>query len=56
MPMPRLVAYAIFTRFAVTRRTFLERDGVEQWEFEPVQYRGQVISRRAAARLVFRVE
>ena len=31
-------------------------DAVEQWEFEPVQYRGHVISRRAAARLVFRVE
>jgi len=31
-------------------------DAVEQWEFEPVQYRGQVISRRAAVRLVFRVE
>ena len=31
-------------------------DAVEQWEFEPVEYRGQVISQRVATRLVFRVE
>lgn len=29
---------------------------VEEWEFEPVKYRGQVISQRTAARLVFRLE
>lgn len=29
---------------------------VEAWEFEPVEYRGQVISQRTAARLVFRLE
>jgi len=29
---------------------------VEQWAFEPVVYRGEVISQRAAARLVFRLE
>ena len=29
---------------------------VENWEFQPVRYRGQVISRRAAARLVFNIE
>ena len=29
---------------------------VEDWEFEPVEYRGQVISRRAAAKLVFALE
>lgn len=31
-------------------------NAVQQWEFEPVEYRGQVISKRAAARLVFRVD
>jgi len=31
-------------------------DAVAAWEFQPVQYRGQVISQRAAARLVFRIE
>jgi len=31
-------------------------DAVEQWEFEPVEYRGQLISQRAATRLVFRFE
>ncbi len=29
---------------------------VEKWVFQPVEYRGQVISQRAAARLVFRIE
>jgi len=29
---------------------------VTDWEFEPVEFRGQVISQRAAARLVFRIE
>jgi len=29
---------------------------VEDWEFEPVEYRGQVISQRTAARLVFQLE
>ena len=29
---------------------------VENWQFEPVEYRGQVISQRAAARLVFNIE
>lgn len=29
---------------------------VEQWTFEPVEYRGRIISQRAAARLVFRLE
>jgi len=29
---------------------------VEDWEFEPVEYRGQVISQRAGARLVFQLE
>lgn len=29
---------------------------VEAWEFEPVVYRGQIISQRTAARLVFRLE
>lgn len=29
---------------------------VKQWEFAPVIYRGEVISQRAAARLVFRLE
>ena len=29
---------------------------VENWQFQPVQYRGQVISQRAAARLVFNIE
>jgi TonB family protein len=29
---------------------------VEQWEFQPVEYRGQTITQRAAARLVFRLE
>jgi TonB family protein len=31
-------------------------DAVSAWEFQPVEYRGQVISQRAGARLVFRVE
>jgi TonB family protein len=31
-------------------------DAVEQWSFEPVVYRGQVISQRAGARLIFRIE
>ena len=31
-------------------------DAVQKWEFEPVEYRGQIISKRAAARLVFRIE
>jgi len=31
-------------------------DAVEQWLFQPVEYRGQVISQRAAARLVFVME
>ena len=29
---------------------------VQNWEFEPVQYRGQVISKRAGTRIVFRLE
>ncbi len=29
---------------------------VEQWEFEPVEYRGQIISQRTGARLTFRLE
>ncbi|MDJ0906202.1 MAG: TonB family protein [Woeseiaceae bacterium] len=29
---------------------------VEQWEFEPVEYRGQIISQRTGARLIFRLE
>lgn len=31
-------------------------NAVEQWTFEPTEYRGRVISKRAAARLVFRLE
>ncbi len=31
-------------------------DAVEQWEFQPVEFRGQLISQRAATRLVFRFE
>lgn len=31
-------------------------EAVEEWVFEPVEYRGQLISQRAAARLVFRLE
>jgi TonB family protein len=31
-------------------------DAVSEWEFQPVEYRGQVISQRAGARLVFKVE
>ena len=31
-------------------------EAVERWAFEPVEYRGQLISQRAAARLVFRLE
>ncbi len=31
-------------------------EAVEQWEFEPVEYRGQVISQRTGARLIFRLE
>lgn len=29
---------------------------VEKWEFQPVEYRGQIINQRAAARLSFRLE
>ena len=29
---------------------------VEKWQFQPVEYRGQIISRRAAARLVFNMQ
>ena len=29
---------------------------VEEWAFQPVEFRGQVISQRAAAKLVFRIE
>ena len=31
-------------------------EAVEQWLFEPKEFRGQVISQRAVARLVFRLE
>lgn len=31
-------------------------EAIEEWRFEPVEYRGQLISQRAAARLVFRLE
>ncbi len=31
-------------------------EAVEKWAFEPVEYRGQMIAQRAAARLVFRIE
>jgi len=31
-------------------------DAVSAWEFQPVEYRGQVISQRAGARLVFQIE
>ena len=31
-------------------------EAVEQWEFEPIVYRGQTISQRAGARLVFSIE
>ncbi len=31
-------------------------EAVEKWEFEPVVYRGQTISQRAGARLVFSIE
>lgn len=31
-------------------------EAVEKWVFEPVEYRGQVINQRAAAKLVFRLE
>ena len=31
-------------------------DAVEQWEFQPVEYRGQIISQRAGARLSFKLE
>ena len=31
-------------------------DAVEQWEFEPVEYRGQIINQRAGARLSFKLE
>lgn len=30
-------------------------EAVEQWEFQPVEYRGRVISQRAGAKLVFRL-
>lgn len=38
----------VFDRAAVS--------AVEKWEFQPVEYRGQIISRRAAARLVFNIQ
>lgn len=38
----------VFDRAAVS--------AVENWEFKPIEYRGQVISQRAAARLVFDVD
>lgn len=38
----------VFDKAAIT--------AVEQWAFEPAVYRGEVISRRAGARLVFRLE
>ncbi len=31
-------------------------EAVEQWEFEPREFRGQLIAQRASARLVFRLE
>ena len=31
-------------------------EAVEQWEFEPREYRGQLIAQRASARLVFRLQ
>ena len=31
-------------------------EAVEKWEFEPIVYRGQTISQRAGARLVFQVQ
>ena len=31
-------------------------EAVDQWVFEPVVYRGQVISQRAGARLVFSIQ
>ena len=31
-------------------------EAVDQWEFEPVVYRGQTISQRAGARLVFSID
>lgn len=31
-------------------------DAVEKWAFQPVEYRGQIISQRAATRLVFQLE
>jgi len=31
-------------------------DAVKKWAFEPIEYRGQIIHQRAAARLVFRLE
>ncbi len=31
-------------------------EAVEKWAFEPVEFRGQVISQRAGTRLVFRIE
>ena len=31
-------------------------EAVEQWEFEPREYRGQVIAQRATAKLVFRLQ
>lgn len=31
-------------------------EAVAQWEFQPVEFRGQAINQRAAARLVFRLE
>ena len=38
----------VFNRAAVS--------AVEKWQFEPIEYRGQIISRRAAARLVFNIQ
>lgn len=31
-------------------------EAVEAWQFQPIEYRGQLISQRAATKLVFRVE
>ena len=31
-------------------------EAVSAWEFQPVEFRGQVISQRTAARLIFRME
>ncbi len=39
---------SVFDRAAV--------EAVEKWSFEPVEYRGQIISQRAGTRVVFRLE